>query len=81
MFKDFFITEKEEPKVKETPKKVSKLLPEDLLREHGFKIKLVLHTSFGKQIDFAKKYSDEEIIKVLSTFNIKIKDKSIFIIE
>ena len=82
MFKDFFITEKEEDnKIKEIPKKVLKLSPEEILRSHNFKIKLVLNTSFGKQIDFAKKYSDEEIKKVLSDFKIKIKDKSIFIID
>ena len=82
MFKQYFVAEKEiitEPKktvVKQTTQK-----PEDLLRDSGFKIKNLVLTSFGKQIDFAKKYSDEEIKKVLTGFNIKIKDKSIFIIE
>lgn len=82
MFKKFFIIEKEviqEPK--KTVVKNSLQKPEDLLRDSGFKIKSILLTSFGKQIDFAKKYSDEEIKKVLFEFKIKIKDKSIFIIE
>ena len=85
MFKQYFITEKEQtPEVKKEvliPKKVEKLSPEELLRSNSFKIKLVTKTAFGKQIDFAKKYSDEEIKKVLSDYKIKIKDKSIFIIE
>lgn len=82
MFKQYFVAEKEviqEPKktvVKQTAQK-----PEDLLRTSGFKIKTIVLTAFGKQIDFAKKYSDEEIKKVLNDFNLKIKDKSIFIIE
>ena len=85
MFKQYFITEKEQTqevkKEGSNPKKVAKLSPEELLRSNSFKIKLVTPTTFGKQIDFAKKYSDEEIKKVLSDYKIKIKDKSIFIIE
>lgn len=81
MFEQFFITEKEQIKIKEQPKNVQKLSPEELLRLNSYKIKFVVKTLFGKQIDFAKKYPDEEIKKVLSDFNFKIKDKSIFIIE
>jgi hypothetical protein len=53
--------------------------PEDILRKHNFKIKNVIITSFGKQIDFAKKYEESEYINLLSKFKVKIKDKSIFI--
>lgn len=55
--------------------------PEEMLRNAGFKIKLVTPTSFGTQIDFAKKYDPEEIEDLLKDFNVKIKDKSVFIIE
>lgn len=55
--------------------------PTEILRGAGFKIKLVTPTSFGTQIDFAKQYDDEDITKVLSGFNIKIKNKSVFIIQ
>lgn len=83
MFKEFFITEKVENT--EIKKEViidnKKEKVEDILRNNGFKIKSVLITSFGKQIDFAKKYPDDEIKSVLKNFNLKIKDKSIFIIE
>lgn len=84
MFKQFFkddvVQEATAPVAKEKENKI-KEKAEDILRNNGFKIKSVLMTSFGKQIDFAKKYPDEEVKKVLSSFNIKIKDKSIFIIE
>lgn len=55
--------------------------PERILRDAGFKIKLVTPTAFGTQIDFAKKYQNEEVEKVLKDFNIKIKNNSVFIIE
>lgn len=55
--------------------------PEEILRKKGYKIKLVNPTAFGTQIDFAKKYDDEELEKDLKDFNVKIKDKSVFIIE
>lgn len=54
--------------------------PEEVLRGAKFKIKLITPTAFGTQIDFAKKYPEEEIEKVLTGFNIKIKDKSVFIV-
>ena len=52
-----------------------------ILRDNNFKIRLVTPTSFGTQIDFAKKYEDDEIEEVLKDFSIKIKNKSVFIIE
>jgi len=55
--------------------------PEELLRTNGLKIKMVTPTSFGIQIDFAKKYDEEEIKDILSDFNIKIKNKSVFIVD
>lgn len=68
---------KEEPK-KQVQKNI-KSKPEDLLRDSGFKIKLITHTAFGTQIDFAKKYDDNKIKETLSSFIIKIKDKSVFV--
>lgn len=55
--------------------------PEEILRGAGFKIKLVTPTSFGTQIDFAKKYDAEEIKDLLKDFTIKIKNKSVFIVD
>lgn len=55
--------------------------PEQILRTSGKKIKLVTSTSFGKQIDFAKKYDDDEIKDLLSAFTIKLKGKSVFIVD
>lgn len=54
--------------------------PEEILRGAGYKIKLVTPTSFGTQFDLAKKYDDAAIKDLLKDFNIKIKDKSVFII-
>jgi hypothetical protein len=55
--------------------------PEELLRGAGFKIRLVTPTSFGTQIDLAKSYNPDEITKVLIGFNLKFKDKSVFIVN
>ena len=55
--------------------------PEEVLRGAHFKIKLVTPTAFGTQIDFAKQYSNEEIEEVLKDFKIKIKNKSVFIVD
>lgn len=55
--------------------------PEELLRKAGFKIKLVAPTKFGTQIDFAKKYEEEKIKEVLSDFNVKFDNKSIFVVD
>ena len=55
--------------------------PEEVLRGAGYKIKLVTPTSFGTQIDFAKKYDPEEIEKLLKDFTVKIKNKSVFIVD
>lgn len=68
-----------EPVQKPSKKKEEK--PEDILRSAGFKIKLVTPTSFGTQIDFAKQYDDAAIEKALIDFNIKIKNKSVFIVQ
>lgn len=55
--------------------------PEEVLRGAGYKIRLVTPTSFGTQIDFAKLYNPAEITKILKDFQIKIKDKSVFIVD
>lgn len=55
--------------------------PVDMLRSKGFKIKLVTPTTFGTQIDFAKKYDETDLQSVLKDYNIKIKDKSVFIVD
>ena len=55
--------------------------PEEVLRGAGFKIKLVTPTSFGTQIDFAKQYDPKEIEKALTGFTIKLKNKSVFIVD
>lgn len=55
--------------------------PEEVLRGAGYKIKLVTPTSFGTQIDFAKSYNPKDIESVLSGFNLKIKGKSVFIVD
>lgn len=55
--------------------------PEEILRNSGYKIKLITPTIFGTQIDFAKKYDSEDLENLLSTFKIKIKGNSIFIID
>lgn len=55
--------------------------PEEILRGNGCKIRLVTATSFGIQIDFAKKYSEDDIKDLLKDFTIKIKNKSVFIVD
>jgi len=52
---------------------------EELLRSKHYKIKLVLPTKFGTQIDFAKQYDKDEIEEVLSDYNINIKNNSVFV--
>jgi len=54
---------------------------DDILRSNGFKIKLVTPTSFGTQIDLFKTFEEEEVKEILKDFDIKIKNKSIFIID
>lgn len=60
---------------------VQQLEPEKLLRDAGFKIKLITPTSFGTQIDFAKEYDSKEIENILKNFSIKFKNKSVFIVK
>lgn len=71
----------EESEIKDTAnKQKNNKLPEELLRSSGYKIKLITPTSFGVQIDFAKKYEEKDIKNILKEYNIKIKDKSVFIV-
>lgn len=52
---------------------------EDELRQY-FKIKDVVYSSFGVQIDFYKKVSEDEIRSIIdNSVKIKFKEKSIFI--
>lgn len=74
---DSFNIEEAEQKMN---KEQNNKLPEELLRSFGYKIKLVIPTSFGVQIDFAKKYEEKDIKNILKDYNIKIKDKSVFIV-
>ena len=55
--------------------------PQEVLRGAGFKIKMITPTAFGTQIDFAKRYDADDIKDILSDYTIKIKDKSVFIIN
>lgn len=75
--KTVVITEAELP----TKKATGKETPEDLLRGNGIKIRLVTPTTFGTQIDFAKKYDDNEIKEILKDFTLKFKGNSVFIVD
>lgn len=83
MFREYFINEIEDIN-KEQPKKIQKIQKinknfEEELRKY-FKIKEVVYSSFGVQIDFFKKISKEEIQVIMDPkVKIKFKDKSIFI--
>jgi hypothetical protein len=80
MFREYFINEVEDKK-QEQPKKIQKISKnfEEELRKY-FKIKEVVYSSFGVQIDFFKKVSKEEIQVIMDPkVKIRFKDKSIFI--
>lgn len=83
MFREYFINEiedinKEQPKKIQKIQKISKNFEEELRKY--FKIKEVVYSSFGVQIDFFKKISKEEIQVIMDPkVKIKFKDKSIFI--
>ena len=66
--------------VEEAPLEEAKT-PQEILRGAKFKIKLITPTSFGTQIDFAKQYDEEDIKDILKDFNVKIKNKSVFIVD
>lgn len=53
----------------------------DVLRDNGYKIKLITPTSFGTQIDFARKYDEDELSDILKDVNYRIKGKSLFIVQ
>lgn len=52
-----------------------------ILRAHGYKIKLVTDTSFGTQIDLAKKYPESELKKLLKGYDLKFKGKALFVMD
>jgi hypothetical protein len=53
---------------------------EEVLRKAGYKIKLITGTSFGTQIDLFKQPDEDDIKDVLKDFNIKIKNKQLFVV-
>lgn len=82
-YRDFFISdtiviEESLENLKESEMNEN-LSAEDLLRKNGIKIKMITKTSFGTQIDLAKKYKKEVITNIIKDKNFKIKDNSIFI--
>ena len=79
-FREYFITEADKNVKDETKTKVSKISTnfEDELRKI-YKIKSVINTAFGIQIDFYKKPEKDEIL-VLVDSEVKFKGNSIFIL-
>ena len=77
MFKQYFITENVEEIKK--PKEVQKITTdfETELRKL-YKIKSVIYTAFGVQIDFLKKPEKNEILALVDS-EVKFKGNSIFI--
>lgn len=74
--------QEETPKKQKTPEKTDVLSkPETILRQNGFKIGLVTPTSFGTQIDLAKSYKAEKVKEILVGYDIKIRGRSIFVMN
>ena len=79
-FREYFITEAvKEDKKEQKPTKVSKINNnfEDELRKL-YKIKTVINTAFGIQIDFYKKPEKDEILALVDS-KVKFKGNSVFI--
>ena len=53
--------------------------PVEILRTNGIKIKTVIPTSFGVEIQLAKSYDENEIKKLLKNFKYRYKNNSIFV--
>jgi hypothetical protein len=80
-FREYFIAEAvKEDKKDQTPKKINKINVnfEDELRKL-YKIKSVINTAFGVQIDFYKKPEKDEILNLVDS-EVKFKGNSIFIL-
>ena len=84
-FKKYFLNETEVNSQNKTEqkkiKKISKVDDnfENELRKY-FKIKEIIYSSFGIQIDFYKKINPDEINAILDPkIKVKFKDKSIFV--
>ena len=84
-FKKYFLKEAEvKPQDKTEQKKIKKISKiddnfETELRKY-FKIKEIIYSSFGIQIDFYKKIKVDEINAILDPkIKVKFKDKSIFV--
>ena len=81
MFKKFFKEQvAPEPKPEIIQEKVKLDKPESILRDAGYKIKLMTPTSFGTQIDLFIVPQEDEIKELHKNFDIKVKGKSIFVI-
>ena len=79
-FREYFITEAvKEDKKDETKTKINKINTnfEDELRKL-YKIKSVINTAFGVQIDFYKKPEKDEILALVDS-KVKFKGNSVFI--
>lgn len=78
-FRKYFITEKPINEAEVKPAKTVKITSdfETELRKL-YKIKSVIYTAFGIQIDFLKKLEKEEILALVDA-KVKFKDRSIFI--
>lgn len=80
-FREYFITEAvKEDKKEQKSTKISKIDTnfEDELRKI-YKIKSVINTAFGIQIDFYKKPEKDEILELVDS-EVKFKGTSIFIL-
>ena len=77
MFKQYFITEKvEEIKKSKEVQKITTDFETELRKL--YKIKSVIYTAFGVQIDFLKKPEKNEILALVDS-EVKFKGNSIFI--
>lgn len=80
-FKDFFKTEMNEAVQTSSKTEVKNIkIKDDFETELRklYKIKMVINTAFGVQIDFYKKPEKEEILNIID-LNVKFKGNSIFI--
>lgn len=80
-FKDYFTSQTQIVEAEEKQKKIGKITSnfEEELRKY-FKIKDVVYSSFGVQVDFYKKIEKDQIQAILDPrVKVKFKEKSIFI--
>ena len=79
-FKEYFVSSLNEAKVEVPVKKEKQKISTDFEQElrKSYKIKSVINTLFGVQIDFYKKPVKDEILALVDS-KVKFKDTSIFI--